>query len=84
MPAVQLFATCLGDLAFPDAVADAGSVQPIANTWVARSTSAGSIALGFPSGISRPSSRKPLRAATDNSACGSVPRNPCDVPFYIL
>src|SRR3954468_23036190 len=23
MPAVQLFATCLGDLAFPDAVADA-------------------------------------------------------------
>ena len=26
MPAVQLFATCLGDLIFPDAVADAGSL----------------------------------------------------------
>ena len=26
MPAVQLFATCLGDLAFPDAVADAESL----------------------------------------------------------
>ena len=26
MPAVQLFATCLGDLAFPDAVADADSL----------------------------------------------------------